>query len=88
MMQTYHQSIPESSDDSLSSNTIQVIHHVLIHVLKLIAVDRVSVHYHDINELCGDLQFVLKYIHDYSDYIVNQKIVNKTFHYVQNKAVH
>ena len=27
--------------------------------------------YHNINDLCDDLQFELKHIHDYSDYIVN-----------------
>ena len=30
-------------------------------------------HYHNINELCDDLQFELEYIHDYSDYIVNRQ---------------
>ena len=28
-------------------------------------------HNHNINELCDDLQFELKHIHDYNDYIVN-----------------
>ena len=27
--------------------------------------------YHNTNELCDDLKFELKHIHDYSDYIVN-----------------
>ena len=78
MMQTYHQSVQESSEDSPSSNSIQVIHHVFNNVLQVYPTDRVSVpkwmeymHYHNINELCDDLQFELGYIHDYSDYIVN-----------------
>ena len=61
--------------DSLSSNSIQVIHH---NVLNLIEVDRASIpkwmeykHYHNINELCDDLQFELEYIDHYSVYIVN-----------------
>ena len=68
----------ESNEDSPSSNSIQVIHHVLKNVPKITAVDRVSfpkwmecMHYHNIKELCDDLQFELKYIHDCSDYIVN-----------------
>ena len=78
MMQTFQESIQESSEDSPSSNSIQVIHHVFNNVLEIFPVDRVSVpkwmedmHYHNINKLCDDLQFELKYIHDYSDYIVN-----------------
>ena len=58
--------------DSLSSNSIQVIHH---NVLKIIEVDRASVpkwmeyiHYHNINEQYDDLQFELEYI---NHYIVN-----------------
>ena len=77
MAQPFQESIQESSEDSPSSNSIQVIHHVLNNVLKITIVDRGSfpkwveyMHYHNINELCGDLQFELKYIHDYSDYIV------------------
>ena len=77
-MQTFHQSIQESSVDSPSSNSIQVIHHVFNNVLEIIEVDRTSVpnwmecmHYHNINELCDDLQFELEYIHHYNDYIVN-----------------
>ena len=78
LMQTYHQSSQESSEDPPSSNSIQVIHHVFINVLNIFPTDRVSVpkwmeymNYYNINELCDDLQFELKHIHDYSDYIVN-----------------
>ena len=78
MMQPYPQSSQGSSEDSPSSNSIQVIHHALNNVLGLFAVDRVSVtkwmeymHYHNINELCDNLQYELKYIDDYSHYIVN-----------------
>ena len=59
MMQTYHQSIQESSGDSPSSNPFQVIHHVLKNVLGLFADERVSfskwMEYNDypnIHELC------------------------------------
>ena len=75
MMQHYQQSIQESSEDFPSSNSIQVIHHVFNNVLGL---DRVAVskwmeymHYHNINELCDDLQFELEYINVYSDYMVH-----------------
>ena len=75
-MKTFQESIQESSEDSPSSNSIQVIHHIFYNVLEIIAVDRVSVpkwmkymHYHNINELC-DLHFELEYIHGYNDYIV------------------
>ena len=36
-------------------------------------------HYHNINEVCDDLQFELKYIHDYSDYIVHGKTFELKF---------
>ena len=77
MMQMYHQSSQGSSENSPSSHSIQVIHHVFNNVLEVYATDRFSpklmeyMHYHNINELCDDLQFELGYIHDYSDYIVN-----------------
>ena len=78
MMKTFQESIQESSEDSPSSNSIQVIHHVFNNVLEIIAVDRVSVPkwmeymcFHNINELCDYLLFELEYIHYYSHYIVN-----------------
>ena len=64
MMQTIQESIQESTEDPPSFNLIQVIHHVFNNVLKIIEVDRASVpkwmeymQYHNINELCNDLQF-------------------------------
>ena len=70
----------ESSNDSPSSNSIQVIHHVSSNVFQVSPIDRASVpkwieymYYHNINELCDDLQFELEYIHHYSDYNVNGK---------------
>ena len=78
MMQPYQQCSEESSEKSLSSNSIQVIHHVFNNVWEVYTTDRFSnpkwmeyMHCHNINELCDDLQFELEYIHDYSDYIVN-----------------
>ena len=72
MMQIFLESIQESSEDSPSYDSMQVIHHVFSNVLEIIAVDRVSVpkwmeymHYHNINELCDDLQFELECIHYY-----------------------
>ena len=41
-MQTYHQSVQESSEDSPSSNSIQVLHHVLKNVLRITTDERVS----------------------------------------------
>ena len=80
MMQTFQESIQVSSEDSPSSNSIQVIHHFFNNVLKIIEVERASfpkwmdyMHYHNINELCDDPQFELEYIHHYSDYIVNRQ---------------
>ena len=35
--------------------------------------------YHNINEPCDDLQFELKHIHNYSDYIVNGQNCALTF---------
>ena len=78
MIQTYHLSSQGSSEDSPSSHPIQLIHHVFNNVMEVFATDRFSIPkwkeymcYHNINELCDDLQFGLEYIHDYSDYIVN-----------------
>ena len=63
MMQTFEESIQESSENSPSSNPIQVIHQVFNNVLEIFEFGRVSVpkwmeymHYHNINELCDDLQ--------------------------------
>ena len=42
MMQAYHQSIQESSEDSPSSNPIQMLHHVLKNVLRITPDERVS----------------------------------------------
>ena len=70
MMQHYQQSSKGSSEDSPSSNSIQVNHHVFNNVLDVYATDRFSIpkwmvymHYHNINELCDDLQFVMEYSH-------------------------
>ena len=78
MMQPYQQSFQESSEESLSSNSIQVIHHIFNNVMQVYPTDRASVpkwmeymHCYNINELCDELQFEFEYIHDYSDYIVN-----------------
>ena len=52
-MQPYQQSSQGSSEDSPSSNLIQVIHHVL----NIFPTDRKwmeYMHYHNINELCDD----------------------------------
>ena len=64
MTQPFQESIQESSEDSSSSHSIQVIHHVLKNGLKINTDDRASfpkwmehMHYHNINELCDDLQF-------------------------------
>ena len=43
MMQTYHQSIQESSEDSPSSNSIQVIHDDSNNVFQVYPTDRASV---------------------------------------------
>ena len=76
MMQTFQESIQESSEDSPRSKSITVIHHTFNNVLKIIEVSVPKwmgyMHYHNINELCDDLQFELEYIHDYSDYIRQQ----------------
>ena len=78
MMQPCQQSSQGSSEKSPSSHSKQLLHHVLKNVLNINTDDRVSfpkwmkyMHYHYINELCYDLQFELKHIHDYSDYILN-----------------
>ena len=42
MMQPYCQSIHESSEDSPSSNSVQVLHHVLKNVLRITTDQRVS----------------------------------------------
>ena len=76
MMQTFQESIQESSEDSPRSKSITVIHCTFNNVLKIIEVSVPKwmeyMHYHNINELCDDLQFELEYIHDYSDYIGQQ----------------
>ena len=78
MMQTYHQSSQGSSEKSPNSHSKQLHHHALKNVLNINQDERVSFSkwmeykdYHNIYELCDDLQFELKHIHDYSDYIVN-----------------
>ena len=78
MNQPYQQSSQGSSEKSPSSHSKQVLHHVLKNVLKITTDDRVSfpkwkecMDYHNNNELCDDLQFELKHIHDYNKYIVN-----------------
>ena len=61
MMQTYHQSIQESSEDSPSSNSIQAMHHVLNNVSRITTDERVSFSkwleyngFPNIQELCED----------------------------------
>ena len=83
MTQPCQQSSQGSSGKSPSSHSMQVLHHVLKNVLKITTDDRVSfpkcieyMDYHNINDLCDDLQFELKHIHDYGDYIVNGQIVS------------
>ena len=78
MMKSYEQSSQGSSEKSRSSHSKQLLYHVLKNVLKINTDDRVSfpkwmkyMYYHNISELSDDLQFELKHIHDYSDYIVN-----------------
>ena len=64
-----------------------MLHHALKSVLNITTDDRVSfakymeyMDYHNnINELCDDLQFELKHIHDYSEYIVNGQNCALTF---------
>ena len=80
IMHTYQQSSQGSSEKSPSSYSKQVLNHALKNVLKITTDDRVSFSkwmeyndYHNIHELCDDLQFELKHIHGYSDYIVNGK---------------
>ena len=74
MMQTYQQSIQESSEDSPSFNPFQVIHHVLKNVLGLFVDERVSfsnwMDYNDylyIHEPCEELPHRLKDLHECSD---------------------
>ena len=78
MMQTYQKSNQGSSEKSPSSHSKQLLHHVLKNALRITTDERVSFSkwmeyndYHNIHELCDDLHFELKHIHDYSDYIVN-----------------
>ena len=77
MTQTDQQSSQGSSEKSPSSHVKQVLHHVLMNVLKISKDERVSfskwieyMAYDNDNDLCDDLQFELKHIHDLSDYIV------------------
>ena len=76
-MQPYKQSSHTSSEKSPSSQSEQVLHHVLKNVLKINQDGRVFfskwmeyMDYHSLKDLCDDLQFELKHIHDFSDYIV------------------
>ena len=76
MMQTYHQSIQESSEDSPSSNSIQVLHHVLKNVLRITTDERVSftkwMQYHGyliILEVYQGDPYILEDFHKY--YLVN-----------------
>ena len=77
-MQTYQQSRQGSSEKSHSSQSKQLLHHVLKNVWRITTDERVSFSkwmeshlYHNIHELCENLPFGLGFIHDYSDYIVN-----------------
>ena len=77
-MKTYHQSSQGSSERSPNSYSKQLLHHVLKNILKINQDERVSFskwmeyhYFHNIHELCHDLQSELKHIHDYSGYIVN-----------------
>ena len=78
MIQPCQHSSQGSSEKSPSCHSKQLLHHVLKNVLKTSQDERVSFSkwmkyndYHNIYDLCDDLQFELKQIHDYSDYIVN-----------------
>ena len=78
MMQTYHQSSQGSSEKSPNSCSKQLLHHVLKNILKIDQDESVSFSkwmeynaFHQIHELCHDLQFELKHIHNYSGYIMN-----------------
>ena len=71
MMQPYQQSSQGSSEKSPSSHSRQ-LHHVLKNVLKKNQDERFSFSkwmeyndYHNIHEICDDLHFELKHIHDY-----------------------
>ena len=73
MMQTYHQSIQEFSEDPF-----QVLHHVLKNVLRITTDERCFFSkwmqyngYYNIQEVCGGLPCRLKDLLKYSDYIVN-----------------
>ena len=78
MMQPYKQPSQDSSEKSPSSHSYQLLHHVLNNVLKISQDERVFSSkwieyndYHYNHEQCDGLQFKLKHIHDYSDYIVD-----------------
>ena len=78
MMQTYQQSSQGSSEKSPSSQSKQLLHHVLKNVLRITTDESVSFSewmeyhcYHNIHELCEELPFCLHFIHEYSDYIVH-----------------
>ena len=77
-MKTYQQSSQGSSEKSPSSHSKQLLHHVLMNVLKINEDEGVSFSkwmeyndYRNIHELFDHLHFELKHVHDYSDYIVN-----------------
>ena len=76
--QPYQQSSQGSSEKSPNSNSKQLLYHFLNNVLKISKDERVSfskwveyMDYDNVNDLCDDLQFQLKYIHDLSDYILH-----------------
>ena len=86
----------EKSPSSHSTHLLQVLHHVLKNILKISKHERVPfskwMEYmasHNVNDLCDDLQFELKHIHDLSDYIVDgQHCAPKTCFHKQNEVVH
>ena len=80
MTQPYQQSSQGSCEKYPSSHSKQVLHHVLSSVLKISKDERVSfskwteyIAYDNVNDLCDDLQFEFKHIHDLSNYIVDEK---------------
>ena len=80
MMQPFQQSIQESSEDSPSSNPIQVINHVLKNVLRITTDERAFFSkwmeyngYYNIQDICEGLPYRLNDLIEYSDYIVNRQ---------------
>ena len=80
MTQTYKHSSQGSSEKSPSSHSKQVLHHVLKNVMKIRNDEKVPfskwmeyMAYDNVIDLCDDLQFELKHIHNLSDNIVDEQ---------------